>query len=41
MGERELPLVELYVDYGIDYLAKHPDEILTEVTVQHTIDADQ
>lgn len=32
-GERELPLHDMYVDDGIDYLSKQPDEILTEVTV--------
>lgn len=32
-GERMLPLAELYRDDGIDYLAKAPDEILTEVIV--------
>jgi 4-hydroxybenzoyl-CoA reductase subunit beta len=32
-GERELPLAQMYVDDGIDYLAKKPDEILTEVIV--------
>jgi len=30
-GERELPLPELYRNDGIDYLARKPDEILTEV----------
>lgn len=38
-GERELPLVDLYVDDGIDYLAKQPDEILTEVSVPGSSDA--
>ena len=38
-GERELPLVELYVDDGIDYLAKQADEVLTEVTVPGSSDA--
>jgi 4-hydroxybenzoyl-CoA reductase subunit beta len=32
-GEREIPLTDMYVDDGIDYLSKQPDEILTEVTV--------
>ena len=32
-GEREIPLAEMYVDDGIDYLSKQPNEILTEVTV--------
>lgn len=30
-GERTIPLAELYRDDGIDYLAKSPDEILTEI----------
>jgi len=30
-GEREVPLVDLYKNDGIDYLARRPDEILTEV----------
>lgn len=30
-GERTLPLADLYRNDGIDYLAKAPDEILTEV----------
>ena len=30
-GEREVPLAELYKNDGIDYLARRPDEILTEV----------
>jgi CO/xanthine dehydrogenase FAD-binding subunit len=37
-GEREIPLAEMYVDDGIDYLSKQPDEILTEVTVPGTSD---
>ncbi len=32
-GERELLLRDMYVDDGIDYLTKRPDEILTEVVV--------
>jgi 4-hydroxybenzoyl-CoA reductase subunit beta len=32
-GERELPLADMYVDDGIDYLTKQADEILTEVVV--------
>ncbi len=32
-GERELPLTDFFVDDGIDYLAKQPDEILTEICV--------
>ena len=38
-GERELPLADMYVDDGIDYLTKRPDEILTEVVVPGTSDA--
>jgi len=30
-GERVIPLTALYIDDGIDYLAKQPDEILTDV----------
>jgi 4-hydroxybenzoyl-CoA reductase subunit beta len=30
-GEREVPVAELYRNDGIDYLARRPDEILTEV----------
>jgi 4-hydroxybenzoyl-CoA reductase subunit beta len=32
-GERELPVADLYRDDGIDYLARRPDEILTEIEV--------
>jgi len=32
-GEREMPLAEMYVDDGIDYMTKQADEILTEITV--------
>jgi 4-hydroxybenzoyl-CoA reductase subunit beta len=32
-GERELPLGELYRNDGIDYLARKPGEILTEVAL--------
>jgi 4-hydroxybenzoyl-CoA reductase subunit beta len=38
-GEREIPLAEMYVDDGIDYLSKQPDEILTEVTVPGSSDS--
>jgi len=38
-GERELPLTDMYVDDGIDYLAKRTDEILTEVVVPGTSDS--
>jgi 4-hydroxybenzoyl-CoA reductase subunit beta len=31
--EREVALADMYVDDGIDYLSKQPDEILTEVIV--------
>jgi len=37
-GEREIRLAEMYVDDGIDYLTKQPDEILTEVIVPGTSD---
>jgi len=30
-GERSVPVADLYRDDGIDYLARRPDEILTEV----------
>ena len=32
-GEREIPLPELYRDDGIAYLAKRPDEILSEIRI--------
>ncbi len=32
-GERRLPLADLYLDDGIDYLVKRPEEILTEIRV--------
>jgi len=38
--QRELPLADMYVDDGIDYLAKQPDEILTEVLVPGSSDSD-
>jgi 4-hydroxybenzoyl-CoA reductase subunit beta len=38
-GEREIPLAEMYVDDGIDYLSKQADEILTEVTIPGTSDS--
>lgn len=38
-GEREIPLEALYRDDGIDYLAKRPDEIVTEIVVPGTSDA--
>lgn len=37
-GERQLALHDMYVDDGIDYLSKRPDEILTEVLVPVTSD---
>ena len=38
-GEREIRLADMYVDDGIDYLTKKPDEILTEVVVPGTSDS--
>jgi 4-hydroxybenzoyl-CoA reductase subunit beta len=38
-GEREIPLAEMYVDDGIDYLSKQPGEILTEVVVPGSSDS--
>ena len=38
-GERELLLKDIYVDDGIDYLAKRADEILTEVVVPGASDS--
>jgi CO/xanthine dehydrogenase FAD-binding subunit len=32
-GERELPLADLYRNDGVDYLARRPDEILTEIAL--------
>ncbi len=32
-GERDLPLKDIYVDDGIDYMAKQADEILTEIAI--------
>jgi len=32
-GEREMPLEQLYRNDGIDYLAKRPDELLTELRI--------
>ena len=32
-GERTLPVAALFKDDGIDYLAKRPDEILTEISL--------
>ncbi len=32
-GEREIPLEELYVNDGIHYLTKRPEELLTEIRV--------
>jgi len=32
-GEREIALADMYLDDGIEYLSKQPDEILTEVTI--------
>jgi 4-hydroxybenzoyl-CoA reductase subunit beta len=39
MAEREIPLAEMYVDDGIDYLAKQPGEILTAITVPGASDS--
>ncbi len=38
-GERELALEDLYRNDGIDYLARRPDEVLTQVTIPGTIKA--
>lgn len=38
-GERTLPLADLYRDDGMDYLAKRPDEVLTEVRLPASSDA--
>ncbi len=38
-GEREIPLVALYRDDGIDYLSKGADEIVTAITVPAESDA--
>jgi len=38
-GAREIPLAAMYVDDGIDYLSKRPDEILTELVVPGSSDA--
>ena len=40
-GERELPLKDMYVDDGIDYLAKKADEILTDLTIPAASDDSQ
>src|SRR5262249_7245577 len=32
-GEREIPIATLYRDDGIEYLAKRPDEIVTEIVL--------
>jgi len=37
--KRELRLVDMYVDDGIDYLAKQANEILTEVTIPGSSDS--
>ena len=39
-GERELPISKLYLDDGIDYLAKQPQEILSEVLIPGSSDND-
>jgi 4-hydroxybenzoyl-CoA reductase subunit beta len=37
--EREIALADMYIDDGIDYLSKRPDEILTEVIVPGSSDS--
>ncbi len=37
-GERQLALADMYINDGIDYLAKQPGEILTEVVVPGSSD---
>lgn len=39
-GEREIPLANLYIDDGIDYLAKQGNEIVTEILVPETSNID-
>lgn len=39
-GERVVPLTDLYIDDGIDYMAKEPDEIVTDVFLPADADAD-
>lgn len=38
-GERRIPVADLFRDDGIDYLAKQPEEILTEIRLPGTADA--
>ena len=38
-GEREIPLADMYIDDGIDYLSKQAGEILTEVTIPESSDS--
>ena len=38
-GERVIPLADMYVDDGIDYLSKQADEILTKVTIPGSSDS--
>jgi 4-hydroxybenzoyl-CoA reductase subunit beta len=38
-GERVIPIEALYKDDGIDYLAKRPDEIVTDIILQGTSDS--
>ena len=40
-GERELRLAEMYLDDGIEYLSKQPDEILTELIIPGASDNSQ
>lgn len=39
-GEREIPLHDMYIDDGIDYLSKRSDEILAEVIIPQSSDND-
>lgn len=39
-GEREIPLANLYIDDGIEYLAKQSNEIVTEIHVPETSSSD-
>ena len=39
-GERLLPLTELFRDDGIEYLAKRPDEIVTDILIPAESDSD-
>ena len=39
-GAREVPIAALYRDDGIDYLAKRPEEVLTDIVLPAEADAD-